>query len=235
MVTNAKEEVSKDSGIDDSKRILFLQDTVIVTVRVGSGEEVKSWAIHKGLLTHHSPFFAAALNGSFKESTSNVVELIEDSPEAFELFAYWLYTGDLAPSDLAPGAKGLPRIACLAWALGDKLQCPVFQDRAMLQLLAYHKREWFMEDTIRLIYNISPQGSKLRSFVVDVICYDRLVDRSPGIAIDGIMAVEDFNRDLLDRLVKFDRMEDEEDPCDEGSPYLRVLDFEKNKVEWDIE
>ncbi|KAL8893561.1 MAG: hypothetical protein Q9192_005144 [Flavoplaca navasiana] len=145
MVITAKEEDSKDSGIVDYKHVLLssLQDTVVVTVRVGSGEEVKSWAIHKGLLTHHSPFFAAALNGSFKESTSNVVELIEDSPEAFKLFVYWLYTGDF---ELASDTKGLPRIACLAWALGDKLQCPVFQDLAMLQLLDYHKQAWLVED-----------------------------------------------------------------------------------------
>ncbi|KAL8864393.1 MAG: hypothetical protein Q9198_009892 [Flavoplaca austrocitrina] len=233
MVITAKVEDS----ITDYKHVLLssLQDTAIVTVRVGSGEEVKSWAVHKGLLTHHSPFFAAALNGFFKESTSNVVELIEDSPEAFNLFVYWLYTGDLTPGKLTSDVKRFARIACLAWALGDKLQCPVFQDRAMLQLLAFHKHAWLMEDAIRLIYNVSPSGSKLRSFAADIVCYHQLGDQRLGIGVDGIMAVEDLTRDVLEKLVKFDRMEGGEDPCDEGSSYLKVLAFEKCKVEKDME
>lgn len=159
------------------------------------------------------------------------MELIEDSPEAFKLFVQWLYTGDLAPNDLAPGTKGLARIACLAWALGDKLQCPVFQDRAMLQLIAYHQDQWLTGKTMRLIYHVSPPGSKLRSFAVDVVCYDEILDQRPGIGVDGIMAVEDFNRDLLEHLVNFNC---KANPCDDGSRYLKVLDFEKNKVVRDM-
>ncbi|KAL9622267.1 MAG: hypothetical protein Q9204_008039, partial [Flavoplaca sp. TL-2023a] len=108
-------------------------------------------------------------------------------------------------------------------------------DLAMLQILAYHKLVWLTEDTMRLIYNVSPPGSKLRVFAVDEVCYYQIVNQSPAIEVDGIMAVEDFNRDLLERLVKFNGMEGEDDPCDEGSPYLKVLDFEKNKVEMDME
>ncbi|KAL9032777.1 MAG: hypothetical protein Q9180_006312, partial [Flavoplaca navasiana] len=225
---------SNKGGVADPQRVLLLQGTQLVTVDVGSDEGAESWTIHKRLLAHHSPFFAAAFNGNFAESATNTVSLIEDDPDAFKLFVQWLYSGELALGELASDSKSLPRVACLAWALGDKLQCPVFQDRAMLQLLAYHKYEWLLEDTMRLIYNVSPSGSKLRSFAVDTICYDRLVKQNPGIATDGIVAVVDFNRDLLERIVTFDSTESGEDPCDEGSPYLKVLDFEKNKVERDI-
>ncbi|KAL9032508.1 MAG: hypothetical protein Q9180_006459 [Flavoplaca navasiana] len=231
-IADAKEDAdSNKRGIADPERVLLIRGTQVVTVNVGSGGDAESWIIHKRLLTHHSPFFAAALKGNFAESATNTVSLVEDDPDAFKLFVQWLYSGELALGELASYSKSLPRVACLAWALGDKLQCPVFQDRAMLQLLAYHKREYLVEDTVWLIYNVSPPGSKLRSFAVDVACYDKIEHRPLGIGVDGIMAVEDFNRDLIDGLAKFDRTDGEEDPCDEGSRYLKVLDFETNKVE----
>ncbi|KAI4249484.1 MAG: hypothetical protein L6R42_008971 [Xanthoria sp. 1 TBL-2021] len=104
----AKEEVCNDGGVADSERVLLLQDTGVVTVRVGSSND--TWTIHRRLLTHHSPFFAAALNGSFNESTTKTVELIEDDPSAFMLFVLWLYSGEPKFNS----NDGLPKIACLA-------------------------------------------------------------------------------------------------------------------------
>ncbi|KAL8868402.1 MAG: hypothetical protein Q9198_008190 [Flavoplaca austrocitrina] len=233
-VADAKDDAdSNKRGIADLQRVLLLQGTQVVTVNVGSGEDAESWIIHKRLLAHHSPFFAAAFNGNFAESATNTVSLVEDDPDAFELFVQWLYSGQLASN--VNYAYHLPNVFCLAWALGDKLQCSVFQDRAMLQLLAYHQNAWLVEDTMRLIYNVSPSGSLLRSFVVDMVCYDQKVEQALDIGVDGIMAVEDFNRDLLKRLVKFDSTEGRENPCKEGSRYLKVLNFEKNKVGRDVE
>ncbi len=204
-----------------------------MTVNVGSGKDAESWTIHKSLLAHHSPFFAAAFNGNFAESATNTVSLVEDHPDAFQLFVQWLYSGEIA-CDL-DDEDDLPNVLCLAWALGDKLQCPVFQDRAMVQLLAYFKYKWITVDTMRLIYNISPSGSKLRSFAADDVFYDLTINRYPEIGADGIMGVEEFNRDLLERLVVFDRTEAGEGPWYEGSPHLKVLDFEECRVEREIE
>lgn len=54
-----------------------------------------TYTIHRDLLTSASPFFAAALNGTFAEGLDQVVRLPEEKPEIFEWFIWWLYTGSL--------------------------------------------------------------------------------------------------------------------------------------------
>lgn len=71
----------------------------VATVRVGepsnkSRPETK-YLVHKELLTSASPFFAAALNGTFAEGLDQEVRLPEEKPEIFEWFLQWLYTGTL--------------------------------------------------------------------------------------------------------------------------------------------
>jgi heterogeneous nuclear rnp K-like protein len=53
------------------------------------------YTIHKNLLTSASPFFAAALNGTFAEGADQTVKLPEEKPEIFEWFLQWIYTGTL--------------------------------------------------------------------------------------------------------------------------------------------
>ena len=191
-------------------------------MNVGSGEDAESWIIHKRLLAHHSPFFAAAFNGNFAESATNTVCLVEDDPDAFKLFVQWLYSGELA-RDLGV-EEDLPNTLCLAWALGDKLQCPVFQDRAMLKFVAYHNIYWMREDTMRLVYDISLPGSVLRAFAVDLLCWERLMDSPAHIGVAAIMAMEDLVKDLLVCEESFDSRED---PRKIWGYYLKVLDVDK--------
>ena len=62
---------------------------------VGTEDVSKTWHLPKELLVKASPFFAAALNGSFAEATSRVVNLPEDDTDAFALFVRWLYVGEI--------------------------------------------------------------------------------------------------------------------------------------------
>lgn len=81
----------------------------VATVVVGGahspdsrGQGQTTYKIHKDLLTAESPFFAAALNGTFAEGLDQTVHLPEEKPEIFEWFLWWLYTGSLttpAPGD----------------------------------------------------------------------------------------------------------------------------------------
>ncbi|KAK4556338.1 hypothetical protein LTR86_006482 [Recurvomyces mirabilis] len=94
-------------------RTVFRNSTEVVEVFVGggtapmtsptsekSGSSSKSspmtYAVHKELLTSASPFFAAALNGTFAEGLDQAVKLPEEKPEIFEWFLQWLYTGSLS-------------------------------------------------------------------------------------------------------------------------------------------
>jgi hypothetical protein len=49
------------------------------------------YVIHKKLVSYHSTFFKAALNGSFLEGQNNQVKLEEELLEVFNGFVHWLY------------------------------------------------------------------------------------------------------------------------------------------------
>lgn len=80
-------------------RTAFRNFSGVATVVVGdSGHKSRpqtQYLVHKELLTSASPFFAAALNGTFAEGMEQVVRLPEEKPESFEWFLQWLYTGTL--------------------------------------------------------------------------------------------------------------------------------------------
>jgi hypothetical protein len=59
--------------------------------KVVVGRKAQSFTVHLDLLTYHSPFFRAALTGSFKEAEKKLVTLSETYVETFELFVHWLY------------------------------------------------------------------------------------------------------------------------------------------------
>lgn len=71
-----------------------MHDMAVVVV----GPKESKFVLHSHLLTSVSPFFAAALNGSFAESSSRTITLPDERPEIFEWFVQWLYSGTLRAS-----------------------------------------------------------------------------------------------------------------------------------------
>lgn len=69
----------------------------VVTIRVGSRKTI--WRLHENLLSSTSEFFRAAFNGGFMEASSDVLDLPEDDPQAFELFVRWLYARAMNPPE----------------------------------------------------------------------------------------------------------------------------------------
>ncbi|KAI8934367.1 hypothetical protein NX059_009102 [Plenodomus lindquistii] len=61
--------------------------------RVLVGKNRAVFHIHQDLLTHHSPFFRAALTGGFEEAQKNEVVLSDTGVNTFEIFVHWLYYG----------------------------------------------------------------------------------------------------------------------------------------------
>ncbi|KAM0316299.1 hypothetical protein ACHAO8_003320 [Botrytis cinerea] len=66
------------------------------TIIVGPADKSTTYIVPLALICHRSRFFDRALNGYFKESTENRVELPEDTVEEFELLLEWIYCGKLA-------------------------------------------------------------------------------------------------------------------------------------------
>jgi hypothetical protein len=72
----------------------------MVTVEVGTGQEMQAFTIHRNLLSQASEYFDRALNGNFIES-HGLIRLPRHAPEAFELVYQWLYTGQkVRPTNL---------------------------------------------------------------------------------------------------------------------------------------
>ena len=139
-----------------------------IEVFVGEGDNSQTWSLPKNLLTHVSPFFAAALNGAFSESNSHKILLPDDDPAAFELFVQWLYIGETGKN-----SKDHILTHVRAWTLGDKLGCPVFQDRAMLKLLQFHAGDQatiIEPQTLQLAYEGSAANSSLRAWALQQFC-----------------------------------------------------------------
>ncbi|KAF2144714.1 uncharacterized protein K452DRAFT_245796 [Aplosporella prunicola CBS 121167] len=76
-----------------SLRTQFRTFTTVSTILVG--RTATPFLVHREVLTHHSPFFAAALNGTFAEGLSQSVRLPAEDVSTFEIFLHWAYTGTL--------------------------------------------------------------------------------------------------------------------------------------------
>jgi len=60
------------------------------------GREQRLFAAHEDVLAH-SPFFAAALKGTFQDANGKKVELPDEDPEIFSCILEYLYKGDYYP------------------------------------------------------------------------------------------------------------------------------------------
>ena len=83
--------------------------------------------------------------------------------EAFELFAQWLYLGELDFEGVDVSSKILVK----AWFLGDKFRCPAFRDHVMVQLIKSHRERGIDPLRFRHISESANSGSKLRKWATD--------------------------------------------------------------------
>ena len=145
---------------------------------VGTGCATKTWHLPRKLLVNASPFFAAALNGTFPEATSRKIFLPEVGPDSFAFFVRWLHVGEIGCISVAPEDDWVDRTIAVSktlvqlCVLGDRLGCLVFQDLGMLELIKFHSNKVIVEEAIRYVFDHSAQGSKLRQFVIDQFRWD---------------------------------------------------------------
>ncbi|KAF2493988.1 hypothetical protein BU16DRAFT_619183 [Lophium mytilinum] len=154
----------------------------IVSVIVG--EEKKAFRVHKGVLTYHSAFFAAALDGKFKEGVTQIVELPEDEVSVFQVVYCWLYTGRLynppehppssSPSTAAEhfaGAEQVPlfeTLICKVFVFADMKIIPELKNKAVDVLHLVTCTNWtFLNHQAHYIYSNTIDGSPLRKVITD--------------------------------------------------------------------
>ena len=117
----------------------------------------RKWVLPRKLLTSHSPYFARIPS----EKTEYFIYLREEA--AFELFAQWLYLGELVFDGVNVSSETLVR----AWILGYWFLCPAFRDNVMVQLIKSHHERGIQPRTFRKIYECPNSGLKLRKWAID--------------------------------------------------------------------
>jgi hypothetical protein len=154
-----------------------------IELRVGTATSVhdstedskcNTWPLPKRLISHYSPFLAAACLRDLKERRENRIQLPDDDPAVFALFVEWMYYGEyvIAPSWLPVHVES-DRICVHAkcWVLGDKLLCTEFKNHAMSRLYAQHNANIFSRAIstldVRYACDNSAEDSKLRKLYVD--------------------------------------------------------------------
>ncbi|CBX92280.1 hypothetical protein IAQ61_000461 [Plenodomus lingam] len=117
-----------------------------VFAKIVVGFDKAEFTIHQDLLTHHSPFFRAALTGKFEESETKEVVLADTKPEIVEFFVHWLYYGrfpedrddaalvDLWTCDDEKGSRKKTRNLIRLYIFCDKYDVPQLRHTVMDEL-----------------------------------------------------------------------------------------------------
>ncbi len=93
------------------------------------GESKELFYVHKGIFCKISPFFEAALSGSFREFGEQTISF----PDTFEIFVQWVYTKSLSLPSIDTAGETASRYLILArlFVLADKLQVPVLKKESI--------------------------------------------------------------------------------------------------------
>ncbi|KAI4684646.1 uncharacterized protein J4E88_004087 [Alternaria novae-zelandiae] len=141
----------------------------IITIEVGTGPHTRKFYAYKGLLSHYSSYFKAALKDDWKEGTFKTVELKDENPEVFQAFFRWLYTGKLYFALDASGKIPLSeQLICEIYVFGDARGSTDLCNTAIDLLLQKTHQEWKVPlNQIAYVYENTLPGSALRKYLVD--------------------------------------------------------------------
>lgn len=160
-------------------------------IKVFVGPERKEYHLRKAL-EHNTPFFAAALQpDGFKESITKDVFLVDAPPDAFDIFARWLYVGELGQIELNSDA-GLA-LYLKVYFLADKFLDTKLMDVTIEAVKVWAQNRLIPAHSFAYVYENLPEGSRMRKEVVRAIAKDIEKFPFPGLFYE----VKDYWRDIL--------------------------------------
>ncbi|KAF7867387.1 hypothetical protein EAF04_005470 [Stromatinia cepivora] len=150
----------------ENKTNLYEGPTAIIII--GPPGHSTRYCIPQALLCHHSRFFDRALNGYFKESIENQIELPEETPGEFELLLQWMYSKRIPEK---PAIEGIKTIITF-YIIADKFDVagPHFYADLLLRIFLATPQIWYhaCKTNGSLIYSILqsvyqlPKGHRAR-------------------------------------------------------------------------
>lgn len=130
------------------------------------GPARREFVVHKDLLIFYSDYFRAAFDGSFSESITSKIELLDTSEAVFQNFHTWLYTRKLLDED----DKTLDfQPLFWLWIFGDRYQVPMLQNCVIDEIFAtVHRGNDFPARSIKAAYRKTLNGSPLRKAMIEI-------------------------------------------------------------------
>lgn len=154
-------------------------------IAIGVGEAKEKYTIHEEILCCTSPFFTAAVRKGWKEGLDCTIDLPDDQPQTFELYAQWLYGGKVLSRGVEKSKRHDEELGQLidAFVFGEKVQDGNYRDAIIDAVIAYTNtsdkdgQRWYPASTIvDRAYRGTPAGSPLRKLLIDFHVYHGRAD-----------------------------------------------------------
>ena len=153
----------------------------ILTVHVGP--EATVFRVHQSIICSSSKFFEARMKPEWSRTSDAHVELLDHTPEAFNIYTNWLYNGGIPDlSSIEDSTKGKVQerdwlALASVYALGEALMDVEFKDavsdavRTKLRGPDGNTIWTAVGDMITFIYDRTPPGSGMRLLLVDLFAW----------------------------------------------------------------
>ncbi|KAL9627738.1 MAG: hypothetical protein Q9164_007508, partial [Protoblastenia rupestris] len=137
----------------------------IVQAKVGPVKT--TFTFHKGMLTSISPYFHAAFEGAFMESSDRTLYLPQEDPKMFARFQLWVYTKSIL--DEGESATDLDaRVLTQLYVFGELCQASALQNAVIDAYIDKSDVEsTIYNNELRLIYDSTPPDAPIRRLFVD--------------------------------------------------------------------
>ncbi|KAF7863071.1 hypothetical protein EAF04_007154 [Stromatinia cepivora] len=183
----------------------FLSLLGVEMVDLYVGPSKTHYRVHKAFLCSKIPYFEKMFNSNFSEALSNSATFPDDPTEAFDVLIEWLYTGSLRQLELgSPSRKKYNWNVYSFYILVDKLCMPnLMNDTMDLKRQLDCKNSTIMSFyTVRNIYTLLPQGSKLRLYALHCTWVSFFGHQEPELMtiaelLNALTSDSDFSHDFL--------------------------------------
>lgn len=189
-------------ALQESDQIRLLNEPIAI-IKVGSPPQ--NFHLHKSFLCQASPFFRAALEGSFKESADGVVHLPQDKPFTFDRFLGWVYWKEYDVMDLMRGrsSEDCWSVIIHDHIFADKIHVEGFPNHIMNAVIDAYKTvelKTLRLESVLEIYTHTPESCPFRKLALTMYeCFAPDSFQSPAV-MNGLKEVPQFAAELVQTL-----------------------------------